>query len=346
MINGNATHYFILLGLWVLLTGVWQYTRKQKGPAFQLPERREIGPIPVLLGPFDYLKALLSWVFLFGKIGFVQPGLYYIGERDESAPLLVTCNNFLTLFLLVRRIGKRASRLLVIDTAGVNVWCSAGKGKFSAEEILRVGDHFDLFSSEKKEKLVLPKFSLSGVRLQTLKDRNISPIIGPLYAKDLPYYLDEKKYRNCTEDVVNFGIQARTFTALPTAIQFLYYVLALYVVSLGHFPVEGIGLVTVYAFLYPVLFSWLPFRWFVHKALVMGLLSVPVLFLLSSAWEFVAWTSFSFATLIFIALSYTGNSAVSNYTEVRKETARFLPVSILLYLLAFVVALSVKWSWV
>jgi hypothetical protein len=41
---------------------------------------------------------------------------------------------------------------------------------------------------------------------------------------------------------------------------------------------------------------------------------------------------FIFATAVFVGLSYTGNSAVSNYSRVRKETARFLPLNVLLYI--------------
>ena len=38
------------------------------------------------------------------------------------------------------------------------------------------------------------------------------------------------------------------------------------------------------------------------------------------------------ATALFVGLAFTGNSAVSNYTRVRKEIARFLPFNVLLFL--------------
>ena len=45
-------------------------------------------------------------------------------------------------------------------------------------------------------------------------------------------------------------------------------------------------------------------------------------------------TLFTLASAIFFGLSYTGNSAVSNYSSVRKETALFLPWCGALMLLA------------
>jgi len=46
---------------------------------------------------------------------------------------------------------------------------------------------------------------------------------------------------------------------------------------------------------------------------------------------------------VFVGLTYTGNSAVSAYTKVRRETAQFLPVEALLFA-GSVVALLVSGS--
>ena len=45
---------------------------------------------------------------------------------------------------------------------------------------------------------------------------------------------------------------------------------------------------------------------------------------------------FVFATAVFFGLSYTGNSAVSNYSSVRREIAQFLPLNVALYVTSLI----------
>ena len=86
----------------------------------------------------DYFKVLYSWMFAFRRTFIIEPGLYFTGEEyDISTPLLVSCNYHMTVFVLWRILRTRNVRLLVIDTHGINVWCSSGKGQFSADEILK-----------------------------------------------------------------------------------------------------------------------------------------------------------------------------------------------------------------
>jgi acetyl-CoA decarbonylase/synthase complex subunit gamma len=328
--------YMAALLLFIAFAILWNVLRRRKASSWDFESvRNTIAPLPIHFTLMDYGKAFIAWIFLFMRTFTVRPGLYHIGELDEEAPVLVTGNCFLTVFLLARRLRHKRIRLLIIDTRGINVWCSASKGQFSANEIVEKAAQCDLLTGKGRIKMVLPKFSLSGVNLDELRKNGIVPTIGPLYAKDVPAFLQKEKLRNQTDDVVHFGLRSRAFTALPTAIQFFYYFLGAYVISLGYVIPGMIWIATGLAFIYPVLFPWLPGRLFSIKGLSLALL-VSILNLLihyGSVTEQLPLTIFIFATSVFIALSYTGNSAVSNYTSVRKETARFLPVVVILYFL-------------
>ncbi len=73
----------------------------------------------------------------------VKPGLYPIGPTTEDSPVLVTSNYFVTYKRVVSSLERQdiAAWLLVVDTEGVNVWCSAVGGHFTAEKILaQIGD--------------------------------------------------------------------------------------------------------------------------------------------------------------------------------------------------------------
>jgi hypothetical protein len=109
-----------------------------------------------------------------------------------------------------------------------------------------------------------------------------------------------------------------------------------------------VGLVAISVFVataYPLCFPWIPGDRFAVKGLWLGAIISAGLGLgaaagLLAAADLAASIPFSLATGLFFGLAYTGNSAVSNYTRVRKETAQFLVPDVALFavsLLAFVV---------
>ncbi len=68
----------------------------------------------------------------------VEPGLYAVGSPDADAPVLVSANYKLSFDTLRAAVDGLSAWLLVVDTRGINVWCAAGKGTFSAAEVNRM----------------------------------------------------------------------------------------------------------------------------------------------------------------------------------------------------------------
>jgi len=312
-------------------------------------------PRPLHLTWLDYIKAFICWLDAFKQTYAIEPGLYYTGKQyDRQAPLLVTSNYFLSAFLVVRRIRSFNARLLVIDTDGINVWCSAGKERFSNEEITKQLDRYDrsLLTEDKRVSLILPKLSLAGVRLRELRQSRIHPVIGPVYARDLPEYLSQPPFKDCDGDRVVFGLQSRLFTWLPGLVQVLGYSFGIAFVfwiveQIWKLPVP-LGIIAITAILasaYPILFPWIPGRRFAVKGLWLAAFTSLIIFVLTATGKLVfadlpMALLFTFGTAVFYGLTYTGNSAVSNYSRVRKEIARFLPLYAFLYagsLAAFIV---------
>jgi len=235
-------------------------------------------PRPLYLHWRDYLKAGICWADAFKWTYAIEPGLYYTGAAyDPDAPLLVTSNYHLTVFLVVRRIRAFNARLLVVNTDGINVWCAAGKGQFSNarihEQLARYGR--EILTKSDRLTLVLPKLCFSGVDRKALHEEKIRPVVGPIYAKDLPAYLSKPKIENCNDDRVVFGIQSRLFTWLPGFLQALRYSLVLSLclwtldLLLG-IPVPVlpiIGIMALVATAYPIIFPWLPGTRFAVKGI-------------------------------------------------------------------------------
>ena len=300
-------------------------------------------PRPLRLTSLDYVKALICWLDAFKRTYAVKPGLYYTGKTyDRDAPLLVTANYLLTVLLVVRRVRAQNARLLVVDSDGINVWCAAGKGRFGHDQIIQQLSRYDreTLMSGKKLRLILPKLALSGVNLNALRDTGIRPIIGPVYARDLPGYLAAPPWKNRSEDRVVFGLRARAFTWLPGLIQAIGTALMILFALIGIAWAAGIAtpwrLVWINALVataYPLLFPWIPGTRFAVKGLALAaaisLALIAAFFAggLSPGALIMALPYVLTVSLLF-ALSYTGNSAVSNYTRVRREIASFLPLNV------------------
>jgi hypothetical protein len=142
------------------------------------------------------------------------------------------------------------------------------------------------------------------------------------------------------------------YTWLPGLVQSLGYSFAIVLLFWGieqiwgwQIPIGIIYLTGVLATAYPILFPWIPGVGFAVKGLWMaamislGIGALTALEVLSFA-DLPMTLLFTFGTGVFFGLSYTGNSAVSNYSRVRREVTRFLPLYVSLYaasLAAFVI---------
>jgi CO dehydrogenase/acetyl-CoA synthase gamma subunit (corrinoid Fe-S protein) len=94
----------------------------------------------------------------------VEPGLYSIGDPDESSPVLVTANYRLTCDQLRKAMEKSSVWVLVINTKGINVWCAAGKGTFGTSELINRIKCTGLESIVKHKSLILPQLGAAGRR--------------------------------------------------------------------------------------------------------------------------------------------------------------------------------------
>ncbi|TAL34442.1 MAG: hypothetical protein EPN93_12015 [Spirochaetes bacterium] len=311
-------------------------------------------PKRLSFGTRDYFKALHSWIRAFRRTHTIEPGLYYTGARyDIGTPLVVTCNYHLTVLSVWRALRARNVRVLVIDTDGINVWCSSGKGRFSAEEIMRQVGRYGkgMLTRGERIDLVLPKLALSGVRLSELKKQGVRPVIGPVYASELPAFLDAAPLRDRVADIYRFSVKDRLFTLTPSLVQFAKYFLfaaaGLFAWDLAfstgiHWQVlpAALGFGLAYILLFPLL----PTKKFAVKGIALFALSwgaaSVAMFLQGSIqgdpYRYLFWTFFMFATALFFALYYTGNSGVSNYSLVKDEIVTWLPVSALSYVAALV----------
>ncbi len=299
----------------------------------------------------------LTWRDKLGTIGArtgfsrnnykITPGLYCVGEANTTSPVLVTANYKLSFDALRKELGGINAWLLVIDTRGINVWCAAGKGTFSAEEIAYQVHKANLDQVVSHRELLLPQLSANGVAAHKLKKLcGFRGQFGPITATSLPKYLQDGE---ADEDMrtVTFTLRERA-VLIPLEICMLWKPLAVAAVAI--FILSGFspnffspdlavnrGMLMVFttltailagAVVTPLFLPWLPFRQFWLKGAMVGTLA-------SSLPLFIAWQStgsiekigiclWTICCAAYLAMNFTGSTPFTSLSGVAKEIRRGL----------------------
>ena len=141
----------------------------------------------------------------------VRPGLYAVGQPDKSSPVLVTGNFDMTVRRLVKAIdGKVNAWVLVADSAGINVWCAAGGGYFTAEKVIAAVKSSHLDEVVKHHALILPQLCANGVDgWRIRKETGWGVHWGPARAEDIQAYLAGKRKKTDAMRWVRFPLKDR-----------------------------------------------------------------------------------------------------------------------------------------
>ncbi len=312
-----------------------------------------VGPVPRIttqLARADHLGAWrVRWGF--GRDDYrVRPALYALGSPDASAPVLVTANYKLTLDALRSSLHGTDAWLLVVDTRGINVWCAAGKGTFSAEEIARMVDETRLSEVVDHRRLLLPQLAASGVAAHRVKQLcDFRVIFGPVRAADLPTFLAAGLNADAAMRTVTFGTRERLVLA-PAELRYLWdrRMLLAYagVIAASSIDAEGVslrrglrrGLPVVGAAglalvagggLTPALLPWLPGRAFSLKGATAGALvaagtAAALRGRLSPTAQLTLLAGVP-SVASYAAMNFTGSSPITSPSGVEREMRRALP---------------------
>jgi hypothetical protein len=283
----------------------------------------------------------------------VEPGLYAAGSPDADAAVLVTANYKLTFDRLRAAINGLNAWLLVVDTRGINVWCAAGKGTFSAAEVNRMVEQTGLAEVVNHHRLVLPQLSGPGVAAHEVKKGSgFRAVFGPLRAADLPAFLADGMTATPQMRAVTFDLNERLALApVELSVAVRPWALALYagilgasalgrgrpslrraaahggpIIGLAWLSLLGGGLVT------PALLPWLPGRAFAAKGGTVGtaLAAGAVLVLrprLSGAAAAGVLAGVPAATS-YLAMNFTGSTPYTSPSGVQREMRHALPFQV------------------
>ncbi len=294
----------------------------------------------------------------------VAPGLYAVGTPGPESPVLVTANYKLSFDALRLQLSGVDAWLLVLDTRGINVWCAAGKGTLSTEEVIRSVEHSRLTLMVSHRELVLPQLAATGVTALEVKQRcGFKVFFGPVRAADLPTYLQLGKQCNETMREVTFTLPERA-VLIPVELFLLAKPLLITLVLV--FVLSGIGpslfslnaalhrgltlltatLLGIFggAVLMPLLLPWLPGRQFWIKGVLAGLAAAVISWLLPAAVhnlpEQLALFLWMMTLSSYLAMNFTGSTPFTSPSGVEYEMRRGIPVQIAATCLTIVLWMS------
>lgn len=318
--------------------------------------------VPTPVGPIPRVATTVShrdrWGTIGARIGLIRrnykvaPGLYAVGAPDADSPVLVTANYKLTFDSLRHRLGSIDAWLLVVDTRGINVWCAAGKGSFSSEEVIRGVEQARLAEVVSHRRLILPQLAATGVAARVVRRGcGFDVLFGPVRAEDLPAFLDHDQQADETMRTVTFTMAERA-VLIPVEL-FLLAKPLLVVLCLGPL-LSGIGpglfspaaalerglillAATVAgigggAVLTPLALPWLPGRQFWFKGILAALPVALCLWLLFAhrltPIEQVAMLLWNATVSSYLAMQFTGSTPFTSPSGVEYEMRRGLPVQL------------------
>jgi ubiquinone/menaquinone biosynthesis C-methylase UbiE len=214
----------------------------------------------------------------------VRTGLYAVGHPDADSPVLVTGNFDLTVRRLVKAIdGKVNVWVLVADSAGINVWCAAGGGYFTAEKVIAAVKSSHLNEVVNHHALILPQLCANGVDgWRIRKETGWGVHWGPPRAVDVPAYLVGKRKKTDEMRWVKFPLKDRL--EMVTVTMGFYGLLILLPVLIFwrnlFWPItfSMVGLSYFYAMVHP----WLPGRDGLYKSIPLTIISLAGLFAYST----------------------------------------------------------------
>jgi len=286
----------------------------------------------------------------------IDPGLYALGKPDEKSPVLVTANYKMSFDKLRQELPGRNFWILVLDTKGINVWCSAGKGTFGTEELASRIESSGLSQIVSHRELILPQLAGPGVAAHDVKKLSgFKVIYGPIRSKDLPNFLDKGHHATPEMRLKTFTLGERMALIpmeLVSAMKVGLVVMGIlfflsFILKSGEGTVAALnhGLFSAVAFfiaiamggiLSPLLLPWLPGRAFSLKGLVLGLIASFLLVTfrfsevdtLAGGVEMLAWILLIPAVSAYLAMNFTGASTYTSLSGVRKEMRWALPLQI------------------
>lgn len=150
-----------------------------------------------------------------------KTGLTEVGKPDRNAPVFLTCNYHLTVERVKRALKGTDCYLLVGNSKGHNVWCGSAGGHFTNHQIISLLKTSNIESLVDHRNVILPQLAATGIEAGVIKKKTGWKVIwGPVYAKDIPAFIEDNLKKTPKMREVRFDFLHRIEMAAMWAFPF------------------------------------------------------------------------------------------------------------------------------
>ena len=135
-----------------------------------------------------------------------KTGLIRLGHPDRRSPVLLTCNYVLTVERVKKALQGIDAYLLVANSRGINVWCAATGGLLTHHDVISALKTSGVEDLVDHREVILPQLAATGIEAQLVRERTgWHAIWGPVYAQDVPAFLEARGQKTPAMRQVTFG---------------------------------------------------------------------------------------------------------------------------------------------
>lgn len=290
----------------------------------------------------------------------VSPGLYGIGTPDKNSPIIVTANYKLSFDTVRYALSGQNVWLLVLDTCGINVWCAAGKGTFSTDELVCQVRRAELDQIVDHRNVIVPQLGATGIAAHTVKELcGFSVTFGPVRAADLARFFSSDYQVEPEMRLATFSLSERT-VLVPVELYLLcstlWWLLPLLFIVSGFGPSmysfgqawdRGLIITTATitgicsgAILLPLLLPFIPGKSFALKGFFTGILCgyglISAISASVSVYDSTALLLWVCSVSSYLGMNFTGSTPFTSASGVEWEMKRAIPLQALATLAAAV----------
>ncbi|HDO22445.1 MAG TPA: copper oxidase, partial [Nitrospirae bacterium] len=162
-----------------------------------------------------------------------KTGLHIIGNPDSNSPVFLTCNYHLTVERVKMALRGMDCYLLVANSRGHNVWCGSAGGHLTHHSVISVLKTSGIEEVVDHRNVVLPQLAATGIEERAIQKKTGWKVIwGPVYAKDIPIFLNKDFTKTPIMRQVRFTLLQRVemavmwafpFSVIAAAISYLFW---------------------------------------------------------------------------------------------------------------------------
>ncbi len=156
--------------------------------------------------------------------GFPLPcktGVIKIGNPNKNSPVFLTANFVLTAQRVKKALNGTDCYLLVANSRGINVWCSAAGGYFTNHDVISSLKVSGIEKLVTHRNVVLPQLAAAGIESRVISEKTGWNVIwGPVYAKDIPKFMENEFRKTPQMREVKFPLMQRIEIAVMWAFPF------------------------------------------------------------------------------------------------------------------------------